>query len=1057
MKKICLSLVTALFSVMSVNALDITGTINNWSQSDHMKETAPGVYTWTGDFKADEEFKFLSDHDWAPGWAADPNQEGVRTFQKTADVTIVYVDEGESYNLVYRPENNNSTYPDNKFWMAKAGRYTITVDLSKEGQETMTCTPGGNPEPEPDLEGPDHADAWPMPEGLMMVGSAANGKSGTWGLGEEWLRQLSPTENENEYTWTGLLYSTTDTGNNSEFKFVWGYNWEPAYVTVKANLKIEDGKTYPLVYKPDGSVADNKFNVPVSGIYTLTVKADEFYPTLKVTLVEESAIEPNQKLYITGGATPCGWSTGGALEMMTTDNIHFTWTGELLTKDDSCFRFLTSKNWYPTYTTAKASTAESVVTPGTYPIQYDKNFRPGEPAFKIAESGNYTVNINIDPEVVTMELIRNVPKYESVILQGTAVEGSSIPMRGVTPSRFVAFLQLTDGAYTFKAVDIDGNEVILGGGEDGSLTAGADGIVSSAPGLVRITLSTTEDSDSFEILPITSLNLTGNIVPDGTTIAYAGNGVWSETVKLDKTPPSVLDYPSHQFYFLFNNDENLAVKRHSGSYSVDMPYDSYTGLENIRMNNGTYTVSLNMRDFTFGVDADIDPVRISTFGSSVANGQGADYQEGYSYYYGEQLKERHAAGLSPNAFYTSGVAIGGNTTKDLLNRYDDIIRDFGKYVIIGLSMGNEGIHDTSDKQSIFNQFRDNMLTLITKLRADGKVPIVVNNYTRSDYNDSDYDYIKQMNMLIHAWDVPSFNSLGSIDDGAGHWADGYIADAFHPNTAGHKEFMYGMVPSLFDALAAGKSLPSRDTTNELDLDENTTVTLTPEGTTHSFTVNARVKGNHTGNILTFEGGNVAVTDGGAIAYTSTGGNAKTSASVLADGEWHDVALTHYYARGYTALYIDGKVAGEVSERFELKGDIEFGGAPLKYSEISFWRAGMNETEMTAHHNGEMLKSSLEIYSPMTLADETIANLAQSTNALVFKNIDTGIQYTMYGAEELRIAAGNGNAVFFGCETPVNVYSVDGKLLKTVVPSAAGNQIEFAPGLYIAGKTRFLVK
>lgn len=1056
MKKICLSLVALLCAVLNMHALDITGTLNNWSQDTHMTEVSPGVYTWTGNFKADEEFKFLSNHDWAPGWASNPDQEGVRSFNKTADVKIVYVDNGETYELIYRPENN-SNYADNKFWMAEAGRYTVTVDLSTPGKETMTCVLSNEPEPEPEPvpDGPEHSDAWPMPETLMMVGSAANGKSGTWGLGDEWLRILSPTENENEFSWTGILYAVTDNGNNSEFKFVWGYNWEPAYVTTKANLRIEDGKTYPLVYKPDGTVADNKFNVPVSGKYTIVVTTDEFYPTMKVTLLEEMDIVPNQKLYITGGATPVGWSTGNAIEMITTDNIHFTWTGELLTKDDSCFRFLTGKNWYPTYTTV-TTTAESVVSAGTYPIQYDKTGRTGEPAFKIAESGNYTVNVNIDPEVMTMELIHNVPKYESVTMTGTAIEGGLVEMKAVTPSRFVAFLDLSEGKFSFNAVDVDGNEANLGGSDkEGSLTEEGQDINSTGYGLVRVTL-TSGDTDSFEILPINSLNLAGNIVPDGTTIDYAGNGVWSSTVTLDKTPPSVLDYPSHQFYFLFNNDEALAVKRHSGSYSVDMPYDSYTGLENIRMNNGTYTISLNMRDFTFGVDAPIDPMRISIYGSSVANGQGADYQEGYAYYYGEQLKSRKAEGLSDNAFYTSGVAIGGNNTKDLLNRYDDIIRDFGKYVIIGLSMGNEGIHDTSDKQSVFNQFRDNMLTLISKLREDGKVPVVVNNYTRSDYNDADYEFIKRMNMLIHSWDVPSFNSLGSIDDGAGHWAEGYIADAFHPNTAGHKEFMYGFVPSLFDALAAEKPLPVRDTTKEMNFDSKTNVTFTPEGTVHSFTFNARVKGSEAGDILTFDGGKVGVDETGKVVYTSNNGSIATATPVMAGRAWHDVALSHYYARGYTALYIDGKVAGELNERFALKGDLKIGGSARSFSEISFWRAGMNEGELTAHHNGDMLKSSLEIYSPMTVVNGAIPNLAQSTNSLAIEGLESSVD-TIDANSSLKVETGHGTATFYDNEAPVNIYSADGRLIKTVVASPTGTAVSLSAGIYFANTLRFLVK
>ena len=36
-----------------------------------------------------------------------------------------------------------------------------------------------------------------------------------------------------------------------------------------------------------------------------------------------------------------------------------------------------------------------------------------------------------------------------------------------------------------------------------------------------------------------------------------------------------------------------------------------------------------------------------------------------------------------------------------------------------------------------------------------------------------YSYVKQMNLLIHQWDVASVNTLGAIDDGTGKWATGY--------------------------------------------------------------------------------------------------------------------------------------------------------------------------------------------------------------------------------------------------------------------------------------------
>jgi len=664
-------------------------------------------------------------------------------------------------------------------------------------------------------------------------------------------------------------------------------------------------------------------------------------------------------------------------------------------------------------------------------------------------------------------------QYSTLAVSGTAVEaGGDIAMKGISangaaPSRFVAYLKLNPGTFTLVGTDTSGKNITLGTGADGVMTDGGTAVTVTEPQVVQLTLSTIDNS--LEIKTLDALYLKGSIVPDNVTLDYVGRGVWRSTVTLDR--PTSTDYSGRNFYFLFNNDENLAVKRHWGTPDVDMPAHGFQGLENIRLNQGTYDITLDMSTYTFSIEGEFDPMRVSVFGSSVANGQGAASMEGYAYMYGEQLKERYTAGLSPNPLYTSGVAIGGNTTKDLHNRYDDMLHDFSKYVIIGLSMGNEGIHDASDREAVFNQFRDNMLSLIKKMRTDGKYPVVVNNYTRSDYNASDYDYIKRMNMLIHSWDVPSVNSLGAIDDGAGHWAEGYIADAFHPNTLGHSEFMYAIVPSLFDALIADKPLPVRDTTHETVLGNGDVLVLKPEGKVHPFTICVRVKGSDAGRLFTFEHGAgnrpfhgwLAVDQGGTVTYNSPlKGSVTGELPVMADGEWHDIALTHYFARGYTALYIDGVLAGEVDERLTL-GDVTFGdsyntAAVRSFSEISFWRSGMNADEMMAHHNGEMLKSSLEIYSPMQYdSDDLLPNLAQSTNAIATGAASDAAPAVKQDEHAVRVEGGDGRATFFGDGTARQIYSTDGRLVATVTPAPAGTALCLSPGFYIIGSTRFVVR
>lgn len=170
---------------------------------------------------------------------------------------------------------------------------------------------------------------------------------------------------------------------------------------------------------------------------------------------------------------------------------------------------------------------------------------------------------------------------------------------------------------------------------------------------------------------------------------------------------------------------------------------------------------------------------------------------------------------------TSNISIGGNTTANLLDRWErDLLSNCSSYVIYGLSLGNEGVHDRGE--AAYNSYRDGMLQAIKQAEDAGIVPVMANNYTRADYNESDYNYVKKLNLLIHEWDLPSINTLGAIDDGKGRWASGYENDAYHPNSAGHQEFCYAIVPSLFDALEAGKPLPKRVQGTSCELGRTTT-------------------------------------------------------------------------------------------------------------------------------------------------------------------------------------------------------------------------------------------
>ncbi|MDR0700017.1 MAG: family 43 glycosylhydrolase, partial [Tannerella sp.] len=275
----------------------------------------------------------------------------------------------------------------------------------------------------------------------------------------------------------------------------------------------------------------------------------------------------------------------------------------------------------------------------------------------------------------------------------------------------------------------------------------------------------------------------------------------------------------------------------------------------------------------------------TVMGSSVPWGQGADPREvnGYAWLWTTYLQNN-----ALHEWTTDNISIGGNTTTDVINRWDsDLLPSCSRYVYYGLSLGNEGIHERG--QTAFDSWRDNMLLLIKRTRDHGKIPLVGNNYPRGDFNDVDYAFLKQLNLLIHEWDVPSVNLLGAIDNDAGRWASGYMADNAHPNTAGHAEMFYALTPSLLDALADGKPQPVRNGNVSLTLTKTNPVkriAFTPENILHSFTLAFAFKTTGTGTVASFvtaagDTARLTLGDDGKLTYKS-----QTSAAALNDDAWH---------------------------------------------------------------------------------------------------------------------------------------------------------------------------
>lgn len=423
------------------------------------------------------------------------------------------------------------------------------------------------------------------------------------------------------------------------------------------------------------------------------------------------------------------------------------------------------------------------------------------------------------------------------------------------------------------------------------------------------------------------------------------------------------------------------------------------------------------------------PRRIAVFGSSVANGTGDEFnKEGYT----GLLREI----LAPRGWEVLNQSRGGDTTKTMAPRFAPegapvpnvryLLPVKPGYVVIGLSLANEGILEAKtkeEKDAIFRQYADGIKGFIARSRQNNIVPIVALVYPRMAYTPVEYDYVRRMNLLQNSWDVPTVNFLGALDDGTGKYTLGFDFDDRHPNAAGHHELLYTFVPTLFDAIEKGKpipAIPSAPAGFARVSEGIAPMTYTTEDTMHSFAMSFVVRAQGDGTVAAISGSTltakseikevrqrefesislgadrpftaaVGIQNGKWVYKPATGATVRSQ--VNADTQWHHIVLSHYTARGETLFYVDGKRIGTVAERLQPNrfvlggpGSGENPPAPKQadYKELLLFRAALNSDEVAALNAGKLLQASLEIYAPLNDAQfrqgGQIANLAQSLTA-----------------------------------------------------------------------------
>lgn len=372
--------------------------------------------------------------------------------------------------------------------------------------------------------------------------------------------------------------------------------------------------------------------------------------------------------------------------------------------------------------------------------------------------------------------------------------------------------------------------------------------------------------------------------------------------------------------------------------------------------------------------------RIVFFGSSVCKNVGDEEGLGYA--------GRFARRLDTLKWQYVNVSKGGDNTIKITRRLDSLYLQHPAFVVVGLSLSNEGFTKPLTEEGryrIFERFRTGLLRISDSIRAHGAIPVIANCYARNSFNESDYLMIRQINAIINEWPVPSINLLGAINDGHGRWAKGYEANDGHPNKFGHDEMSRTIVPTLFDALEAGKPVPYRNWTSDymeftgMQRDKQV-LSVNLDSTVHSFaeSIMFRIAGEGVISSVELKKGRCTIKiEKGKIIYQSEAGSTSVPLPEKGLESWGYLTLSHNYALGETYLFVNGFEAGPVKEKLEPQ-TLLLGGFPqntgnvpdtLSLRDWMIHRSSLTSDEAKDYMKWKMLRSSLEVYAP--LVDDTL--------------------------------------------------------------------------------------
>ena len=368
--------------------------------------------------------------------------------------------------------------------------------------------------------------------------------------------------------------------------------------------------------------------------------------------------------------------------------------------------------------------------------------------------------------------------------------------------------------------------------------------------------------------------------------------------------------------------------------------------------------------------------------------------------------------------------IGGDNTVDVINRfYNDVAPVQPDFVVIQLTIGNEGIYSSTDKVAIYQQFKDNMLQIINMVKQIGATPIVIGQAPTKNYNDLYYRFGVKVTEEIASMGVHTIDVMGNLAKEDGTPFEQVMKDTLHYNDLG-QEYIANAIPiTLFDKARVQAGGYFKEQENSYihlgqDLYTDLPIYFEPDEPIKNFTFfcwvryaqpNHGVVPSNASGVVSFNNSDrLYVVSGNENEWIitnnsdSSGGGRFTSTEIQWN-KWISLAISYHAEENQYIVYCNGIEIGRhtadvgVLTRLTLAGREGAEGLTLRnadFKNVLLYRTRLNAQQIKRLHEGQYLQMSLELFAPMNdkaiVPGASLNNLAATTSTLIVNEGETNI-------------------------------------------------------------------